>query len=58
MTKRVRLTRQEDEDRRVRQETVNLPRIGENETEEEEDTEDDDSGCWRRERDLGSLTRD
>ena len=42
----------------MRQESVNLPRTGENETEEEEDTEDDDSGCWRRERDLGSLTRD
>ena len=42
----------------MRQELVNLPRTGENETEEEEDTEDDDSGSWRRDRDLGSRTRD
>ena len=36
------MTRKEDEDRRTRQETVNLPGIVENESREEEDTEDDE----------------
>ena len=40
MDKRVSLTRQEDEDRRVRQETDNLGRIVVNESGEVEDTED------------------
>jgi hypothetical protein len=40
MDNRVSLTRQEDEDRRVRQETDNLGRIVVNESGEVEDTED------------------
>jgi hypothetical protein len=40
MDKRVSLTRQEDEDRRVRQETDKLVRIVVSESGEEEDTED------------------
>ncbi len=39
-TARVSLSRQEDEDRRTRQEAVNLARIVVNESREEEDTED------------------
>ncbi len=56
MVKRVRLTRQEDEDGRVRQETVNLTRIGENETGEGEDTEDDEGAG--DERDIGQTHGD
>ena len=55
---RVSLGREEDEDSRVSQETVNLARIVENETGEVADTEDGDSGYWRREKDLRSRTRD
>ena len=51
MTKRVSMVRQEDEDRRVRQETTNLVRIVVNESGKEEDTEDvegtrDESEIW------------
>ena len=52
MTNRVSLDRQEDEDRRVRQETTNLVRIVVNESGEEEDTEDvegtrDENEIWK-----------
>ena len=51
MDNRVSLTRPEDEDRRVRQETDDLGRIVVNESGEEEDTEDvqgarDESEIW------------
>ena len=54
MNKRVRQTRQEDEDNRVRQEWTNLGRIVENETGEEENSEDDEGGGDERE--IWSVT--
>ena len=49
----LRLTRQEGENRRTRQEVSNLARIVENETGEEEDTEDDEGTGG--ERDIWSV---
>jgi hypothetical protein len=48
------LTRQEDEDRWARQESVNLTIIVENESGEQEDTEDDDG--TRDEREIWEVT--